>query len=469
MIETQRTITREVTLSGRGLHTGKECNLTFKPAPPGSWIVFRRTDLPGKPEIKATLDNVKEIARGTFLGRGDTEIKTVEHCLAAVSGLQIDNIIVEIDNEEVPVLDGSAKPFVDALLTAGFQDQGIPRDIFNIQDVIQYSQRDGDNVIDIHSIPYKDFRITFMVDYQKPLGTQYTTLRSLEEDFAENFAPARTFSFLSEVSTLFKMGLIKGGTLSNALVIADRPLTEEDISYMRDKLKIKGPIFEGENGFLNGVEPQFPNEPVRHKVVDLIGDLALLGFPIKGHIIAARSGHKSNIELAKLIRKQHDKWRISSKYRTISKDKGVVIDTLGIQKILPHRYPFLMLDKIVDIEEKKRVVAIKNISINEPFFRGHFPGHPIMPGVLIIEAMAQAGAFLILSNLEEENRKVAYFMGIDRARFRNPVHPGDQLRIEVDMINFRRSIARFKAKATVKGKIACEAEIMAAAVDAEKI
>ena len=321
MIETQRTITREVTLSGRGLHTGKECNLTFKPAPPGSWIVFRRTDLPGKPEIKATLDNVKEIARGTFLGRGDTEIKTVEHCLAAVSGLQIDNIIVEIDNEEVPVLDGSAKPFVDALLTAGFQDQGIPRDIFNIQDVIQYSQRDGDNVIDIHSIPYKDFRITFMVDYQKPLGTQYTTLRSLEEDFAENFAPARTFSFLSEVSTLFKMGLIKGGTLSNALVIADRPLTEEDISYMRDKLKIKGPIFEGENGFLNGVEPQFPNEPVRHKVVDLIGDLALLGFPIKGHIIAARSGHKSNIELAKLIRKQHDKWRISSKYRTISKIK----------------------------------------------------------------------------------------------------------------------------------------------------
>ncbi len=464
MLKNQQTINKEVSYSGVGLHTGNKTSITFKPAPANSGILFRRVDIPDSPVVPADVDHVVDISRGTTIGIGEVKFHTVEHVLAAISGLEIDNIICEVDGNEPPVGDGSALPFVEVLLKAGFVEQDSPRDYLMIDKTVAYS--DPSKGIDIVVFPSDEFRITFMVDYQNPaLGTQYTSMYSLHEEFATEFAAARTFCFLSEVEQLWNAGLVKGGDIDNAVVIIDRNMEDEELAQLRNMFGIDSKVSLSTNGILNGKELRYPNEPVRHKALDLIGDLALLGVPLKAHIMAARSGHGANAELVKLIRKEYQKKLIKSKYQTTEGKGGVFLDSEAIEKILPHRYPFLLVDRIIDLVPQEHVVGIKNVTKNEPFFTGHFPGKPIMPGVLIIEAMAQTGGILLLNTETDPTQKYVLFTGIDNVRFRKMVTPGDTLRFEVEMSAYRRSIAKMYGRAYVQGELVCEAELMAAVVD----
>lgn len=464
MLKNQRTIKKIVSISGIGLHTGNTCTLTFKPAPENNGVRFKRIDIADCPEILADIDHVVDISRGTTIGQNGTVIHTVEHVLAAVAGLEIDNVLVELTNNEPPVIDGSAMPFTQILLDAGFEDQNTPKNYVIIEDTIAY--HDEKRRIDIVVVPSDQFRITFMVDYQNPaLGTQYTSLYSLEDEFVSEFAPSRTFCFLHEVEMLKEHGLIKGGNVDNAIVILDREIETSEFDRLKKLFKIPGNTILGANGILDGKELRFYNEPVRHKALDLIGDLALLGVPIIGHIMAARSGHAANVELVKMLRKEFEKKKIRSKYQQRAVGKGVVLDINAIQKILPHRYPFLLIDKITELVPKEHVVGIKNVTANEPFFIGHFPGRPIMPGVLIIEAMAQAGGILLLDSEGNPSEKLVYFTGIDNVKFRKLVLPGDQLRFELDMLRYRQSICRMAGKAFVGDDLICEAELSAAVVN----
>lgn len=464
MLEQQRTIEKPVSVKGTGLHTGNVSTLTFAPAPPNTGMVFRRVDLEGRPELKADLEYVIDISRGTTIGRGEVRIHTVEHVLAALAGLMIDNVFIDLDANEPPVIDGSAKPFVDALKTAGFVEQDSPRDYFVIEKTIAYS--DEKKGIDIVVFPSDEFRITFMVDYKNPaLGTQYTSMYSLQDEFETEFAPARTFCFLHEVEQLLKAGLIKGGNLDNAIVIVDRELDENELDHLKNLFGFKQDIKLRTDGILNNTTLRFKNEPVRHKALDLIGDLALLGVPLKAHIIAARSGHAANVELVKMLRKEVEKQRITSRYATSTHGRDFAFDAQSILRILPHRYPFLLVDRILDVVPRERVVGVKNVTLNEPFFAGHFPGHPIMPGVLILEAMAQVGGILLLNTEENPEEKLVYFTGLDKVKFRKPVRPGDQIRFELEMLKYRRAFCRMAGKAFVDGDLVCEAELAAAVVD----
>ncbi len=448
------------------MHTGNKTKITFKPAPVNTGIVFKRVDVPESPEIKADVDHVIDISRGTTIGIGEVKIHTVEHVLAAISGLEIDNIICEVNGNEPPVGDGSSLPFVEVLLKAGIVEQEALRDYLIIDKTITYS--DPSKGIDIVVFPSDEFRITFMVDYKNPaLGTQYTSMYSLHEEFATEFAAARTFCFLHEVEELWKAGLIQGGNLDNALVIIDRDMEEQEITDLRKKFGISQDVKLSTNGILNNKELRYYNEPVRHKALDLIGDLALLGVPIKAHVMAARSGHGANAELVKLIRKEYEKKLIRKKFQS-DDSKGVFLDSEAIQKILPHRYPFLLVDKILDLVPGEHVVGLKNVTANEPFFQGHFPGKPIMPGVLIIEALAQTGGILLLNAQAEPTEKLVLFTGIDNVRFRRTVTPGDTLRFELEMGALRRSMAKMYGRAYVGDQLACEAELMAAIIDREK-
>ncbi len=463
MLKNQRTIKQPVSISGVGLHTGNTSTLTFLPAPENYGIRFKRTDIPDCPEILADIEHVVDISRGTTIGQNCTVIHTVEHVLAAIAGLEIDNILVELTNNEPPVIDGSALPFVEILLQAGFETQNSPKDYIIIENTIAYHNEE--RKVDIIVVPSDQFRITFMVDYQNPaLGTQYTSLYSLEEEFVKEFAPARTFCFLHEVEMLKEQGLIKGGNVDNAIVIIDRQIDESEFDRLKRLFNIPNSVVLGSNGILGGKELRFYNEPVRHKALDLIGDLALLGVPLIGHIVAARSGHAANVELVKVLRKEFEKKKITSKYQKRAAGKGVVLDINAIQKILPHRYPFLLVDKIIDLVPKQHVVGIKNVTANEPFFIGHFPDRPIMPGVLIIEAMAQTGGILLLDAEADPSDKLVFFTGIDNVKFRKPVVPGDQLRFELDMVRYRRSICKMVGKAFVGNDLVCEAELSAAVV-----
>jgi UDP-3-O-[3-hydroxymyristoyl] N-acetylglucosamine deacetylase/3-hydroxyacyl-[acyl-carrier-protein] dehydratase len=463
MLKNQRTIGKQISYTGVGLHTGNLTTLTFKPAPTNFGIRFKRIDLEDCPEIPAIIDYVVDISRGTSIGMKNVIIHTVEHVLASAAGLEIDNLLVELDNNEPPVGDGSALPFVQALTEAGIVEQDSPKDYLVIEDTIAYS--DEKKMIDIVVFPSDEFRITFMVDYQNPaLGTQYTSMYSLNDEFVREFAPARTFCFLHEVEELREHGLAKGGTLDNAIVIIDKKIESSELNHLKSLFNLKSEVILGDNGILNGKELRFPNEPVRHKTLDLIGDLALLGVPILAHVIAARSGHGANVELVKMLRKEVEKKQIVSKYQG-TKGKGFVFDIHAIQKILPHRYPFLLVDKIVDLIPRERAVGIKNVTINEPFFQGHFPAHPVMPGVLIVEAMAQVGGVLLLNAQEDQTNKLVMFTGIDKVRFRKSVYPGDQIRFEVEMLHYRRSICKIGGKAYVANDLVCEAELMAAVVE----
>ena len=394
---------------------------------------------------------------------GTVKIHTVEHVLAALGGLEIDNLIVELDANEPPLGDGSAKPFVDVLLKAGIVEHDVHKNYLEIDTPIWYSKK-KEKGVELVALPSDDFRITFMVDYKHPaLGTQYTAMYSLKEEFVKEFAPARTFCFLHEVESLKEQGLIKGGTLDTALVVGDHQVDEKELSYLQNLFGLKEKAFMGENGFLNNAQLRFPNEPCRHKALDLIGDLFLLGVNLKAHVLAARSGHAANVALVKEIRKVYEKKRLISKYQD-KKTGQYQLDIKAITKILPHRYPFLLIDRIIDLESTKRVVAIKNVTINEPFFQGHFPDHPIMPGVLIIEAMAQAGGVLLLNTVKDPENSLVYFMGIDKVRFRKPVIPGDQIRFELELVQSRLSRFKMVGKAFVDGQLVAEGELMAAVV-----
>ncbi|MBZ0178866.1 MAG: bifunctional UDP-3-O-[3-hydroxymyristoyl] N-acetylglucosamine deacetylase/3-hydroxyacyl-ACP dehydratase [Melioribacteraceae bacterium] len=463
MLEQQRTIKKSVSITGLGLHTGTKCKMTFKPAPEGAGINFVRTDLGGNPTIPALAEYVIDISRGTTLGIGEAKVHTVEHVLAAIMGLQIDNITIELEGIEPPVGDGSAMPYVEKLLEAGFVVQEAPKDYLIIDETVMYHNEDEQ--VDIVALPLDGYRITVMVDYQNPaLGSQHSGLFDLEKEFVEEFAPARTFCFLSEVELLADQGLIKGGNLDNAVVIVDHDLNEQGLDKLSKKLGLKQKIKVGESGFLNDKSLRYRNEPVRHKLLDMIGDLALIGAPIKAQILAARPGHKANVEFAKKIRKLYQQKKLVRKYQHVKKE-GVVLDIEAIHKILPHRYPFLLVDKITELELDKKVVGIKSVTANEPFFQGHFPGQPIMPGVLIIEAMAQTGGILLLNSVENSEDKLVLFMQIRNAKFRKQVVPGDQLRIEAEFVSQKRNIVIFKAEAFVNNDIVCEAELMAGVVD----
>ena len=466
MLELQRTITKPVSMSGIGLHTGTSCTMTFKPAPINYGIKFIRIDLGGMPEIHAIADNVVDVSRGTTLGIGEVKVHTVEHVLAAVVGLQIDNLIIELDGIEPPVGDGSSMPYVEQLLKAEFVQQEAPKDYLIIDQTVTYHNEE--NQIDIVALPLDSYRATVMVDYQNPaLGSQHTGLFDLEKEFITEFAPARTFCFLSEVEQLADAGLIKGGDIDNAVVIVDRNSDEAELETLRIKLGIKENVTIGTNGILNSKQLRFKNEPVRHKLLDLLGDLALIGAPVKAQILAARPGHKANVEFAKQIRKLYQQKKLVKKYQFVKKE-GVVFDVNAIQRILPHRYPFLLVDKIVHLEVDKKVIGIKSVSINEPFFQGHFPGQPVMPGVLIIEAMAQTGGVLLLNAFPDPEKKLVMFMQINNAKFRKPVVPGDQLYMEINLTNKKNKVVMMAGKTYVNEMLVAEAEFMAGIVDREQ-
>ena len=419
----RRTIERDASLTGVGLHTGATTTVTCRPATAGRGIVFRRTDLPGTPEIPARLDQVAETERRTALGKGEHTIHTVEHLLAAVAALEIDDLVIDVDGPEPPIGDGSFAPYVNVLRESGTRAQPGEQVIYRVAAPFQVTEGDATYVVS----PAKGLRLTTTIEWKHPLiGRQVGSYDVTPEAFANDLARARTFGFASEVDSLRARGLIKGASTENAVVLSEQSVLDTQLRW--------------------------PDEFVRHKAGDIVGDLALLGGRVHAHVIATKPCHQGNIALARGIA------------RTSSKTGASVIDIGRIQDVLPHRYPFLLVDRIVEIEGKTRIVGIKNVTINEPFFQGHFPGHPIMPGVLIIEAMAQVGGMLVLGT-EDISDKVVYFMSLDNVKFRRPVLPGDQLRCEVEMIQFRGKTCRMKGVALVDGQVVAEAEMMARVVD----
>jgi UDP-3-O-[3-hydroxymyristoyl] N-acetylglucosamine deacetylase/3-hydroxyacyl-[acyl-carrier-protein] dehydratase len=463
MSRNQRTIKNPVSVSGIGLHTGVKSTITFKPALENSGIRFIRTDVKNCPEIVADINHVVDISRGTTIAQNGVQIHTVEHVLAAVAGLEIDNIFIEINNIEPPVCDGSSIEYVRALKKAEIVEQDIIRDVLIIDKIIQYT--DPKHGVDVHVLPAESFRITFMIDYDIPsIGTQYSAMYSLSEEFETDYASARTFCTLSEVEHLKNMGLIKGGNIDNAVVFIDREIDQADINRLTNMFNIKSKVIAGQKGTLNGVELRYYNEAVRHKILDVIGDFALLGVPIQGHIIAARSGHAHNVNLVKKIRKEYEKILLRNKYqpRQVS---NALFDVHGIERILPHRYPFLLVDRILDMTPGEAVSAIKNVTINEPYFTGHFPMRKVMPGVLIVEALAQAGGLLLLNTIENPQDKLVLFSGLNDVRWRKTVTPGDQLRLEVKLIQFRLSMCKMRGIAYVNDDVVAEATMMASVVD----
>lgn len=463
-MEKQTTIKSSVSFSGMGLHTGKTSTITFHPAPAGYGYKFVRLDVEPQFELPALVDYVVDLSRGTTLGMNGVQVHTVEHVLAALAGLRIDNCRIELSGMEPPVVDGSSMPYVEALMSVGKVELDEPREYFSIDETIHY--KNEEKHVDIVALPTEDFRITVMIDYFNPaLGSQHTGLFNLENEFVTEFAPARTFCFLTEVVELYRAGLIKGGSLESAVVINDKKITPDESEELKQLFNLEETPKPGNNGILNGTQLRFKNEPARHKLLDMIGDLALVGVPIKAQILAARPGHASNIAFGKLIRAQYLERK--SKNRLIpSKNRKLVQDISAILEIMPHRYPMLLVDRIISFDrETDIIIGYKNVTINEPFFNGHFPGKPIMPGMLILEAMAQTGGLLLFNKLDDTSGKIALFMGVKYAKFRKPVIPGDQLVMEVKLIAKKFNTFTFECKAFVDGVLVAESEIQAALVD----
>ncbi len=457
----QQTINEEFSISGIGLHTGTTSTLKVKPAPANHGIKFKRIDLKKSRSIEASVLNVIDVTRGTTIGVDGIEIHTIEHLLAAIHGLNIDNLLIEIDNIEVPILDGSAKEYVDLFIKSGFKEQDEHRLELVIDETITYSNPKSG--VDIHIVPSDKFRITFMMDYKhQSLGTQYTSYYSIREEFINNVAPARTFCLLSEVNNLLDCDLIKGGSLDNSLVFIDKELRKEEFERIKKKININSKLINSSNGLLNDTELRYYNEPVRHKLLDLIGDLKLLGMPIKGHVIAARSGHFANIELVKNIKRKY--FNKGADNNMGSKKQKISFDIREVLNILPHRYPFLLIDKINNLNPGKEVDAIKNVTFNEPFFQGHFSGQPVMPGVLLIESMAQAGGFLVLNTIPSPDSKLMYISAIESTRFKKVVVPGDQLKITARLLKFKLNTCKIEATIHVEGELVAESTFLASVV-----
>ncbi len=458
MIEFKHTIGGVVSYTGIGLHSGEISTIRFTPAGKDEGIVFIRVDLPDRPEIPADIDHVVDISRGTTIGIKNATVGTIEHVLSAIKGLNIDNVRIEIDGPEAPVADGSPIVFFNLLKQAGKVQQDSERIYFEFEQPTSFSAPNEN--VDIVIVPSNELKVTFMIDYKHPyLGTQYTWLPNIEF-YEKEFAGARTFCFINEILQLKEAGLIKGGSLENALVIAEPDMGEEELKHLQDVFQYHEPVTVSDQGILNSHPLRYHNEFVRHKVVDLLGDIALFGMPIKGHILAARSGHKTNVELVKKLRQIQKKQELQLLYQK-QKTTDVVFDINAIMRIIPHRYPFLLVDKIIEFIPEEKIVGIKNVTINEPFFEGHFPGHPIMPGVLIIEGMAQAGGIMLLNQLEDPQNYVAYFASIDNVKFRKPVLPGDTLRFELSVISLKRSLAKMHGDTYVGNEKVAEGDFLA--------
>ncbi len=456
----QHTIQGPVTVSGIGLHTGVVSNMTFKPAPANHGYKFQRIDLPGQPIVNADVDNVVDLSRGTTIEQNGARVHTVEHTLAALVGLQIDNVLIELDGPEPPIMDGSSIEFAKALLEVGLQEQNALRNYFEITQGISY--KDEQRGVEIAALPLDDYRLTVMVDYNSPvLGSQHASITNFDQ-FVDEIAPCRTFCFLHELEALFKQNLIKGGNLSNAIVIVDRVVEDDELSYLSDLLN-KPKVEVKEEGILNNTELRFKNEPARHKLLDLLGDLALIGRPIKGQILAARPGHAANIAFAKRVKKLIQEASIKN-VPTYDPKKPPVMDINQITATLPHRYPFLLIDKIIHLDETT-VTGVKNVTMNEPFFQGHFPGNPVLPGVIQIEAMAQTGGILVLNTVENPEDYWTYFLGVDKCRFKRKVIPGDTIIFKCELLApIKRGIAKMSGQAFVNGQLVMEAEMSASIV-----
>jgi len=459
MAEKQRTLLNSIHLQGVGLHTGEKVNLEICPAPDNHGYKFQRTDLEGQPIIKADVDLVVATDRGTTLEYKGARVYTTEHVLAALYGCQVDNALIKIDGPEVPIMDGSSLIFVNEIEKVGYQDQEAERDYFVLTENIPWE--DTDKGIEFLAIPDENYRITVMVDYKSPvLGTQHATMYNIGE-FKKEIASCRTFVFLRELEFLATNNLIKGGDLDNAIVLVDRmDVSPEELNRLakllgKEDLKI---TIDG-IGVLNSSKLQYENEPARHKLLDIVGDLALVGKPIKAHILGARPGHSGNVRFAKVLKDQIKKQE--SQGRTFDLTKEPLYTINDIEKMLPHRFPFLMVDKIMEINEES-IIGVKNITMNEPIFTGHFPGNPIFPGVLQIEAMAQVGGIFALSKVDEPHLYTTYFMKIDKVKFKQKVIPGDTVVFELYLLSpIRRGLVEMGGKAYVNGKMVMEAEMLA--------
>ena len=463
MTAKQKTILHEVKISGKGLHTGLIVNALLKPAPENHGIIFKRVDIKEQPEIEALVSNVVDTSRGTVIEKNGARVGTIEHMLAALSALGIDNLLIEIDAPEAPIMDGSSVLIYDAIGEDNLKEQNAEREYFVVREKIVFS--DKESGVELIALPDDDFSLNVMISYNSEvLDNQFAKLDSLN-DFRKEIAPCRTFVFLHELEFLLNNNLVKGGDLDNAIVIMDRDVTQQELDRIADLFHHEHIKLNGQKGILNNLKVHFSNEPARHKLLDLIGDLTLVGKPIKGKIIATRPGHSSNVQFAKMLNKEMCKQFSKTAAPIYDADAEPIMDILKIRELLPHRYPFLMVDKVIEIRESY-IVGVKNITGNEPMFTGHFPEEPVFPGVLSIEAMAQCGGLFVLSQLDPEKSYSTYFLKIDGIKFRRKIVPGDTLIIKVELLTpLRRGISTMKGYIFVGSQLASEGEFMAQIVE----
>jgi UDP-3-O-[3-hydroxymyristoyl] N-acetylglucosamine deacetylase / 3-hydroxyacyl-[acyl-carrier-protein] dehydratase len=453
----QHTLASAVSISGTGLHTGVNVDMTLKPANPGFGFQFQRVDMPGMPLIKADCDLVTDTSRGTTLEQNDVKVSTIEHILAALVGMGVDNCLIEINGPEIPIMDGSSDPFVEIIGEAGVTEQEAAKAWYTIDTNITFF--DEHKRVEMTALPATNYEITTLIDFNSPvLGTQHASLKTMS-DFKSEIGPCRTFCFLHELEMLIDNNLIKGGDINNAIVVVDKPVTEEEMSRLakafgRAKVEVKT------EGYLNNLELRFPNEPARHKLLDVVGDLALIGYPIKAHIIANRPGHSSNVEFAKKIKQYIKKNKHTKDVPVYDPTQPAVYSLEQIEKTLPHRYPFLLVDKIIELSDKQ-IVGVKNVTFNEYFFQGHFPGNPVMPGVLQIEALAQTGGILCINSMPE-GKYDTYFLKVDNCKFKQKVVPGDTMLLKMELIEpIRRGICVMRGSVYVANKLCTEGEFTA--------